>query len=218
MDIVILAIGALFIVLSVTLTKSVSIGGRTVSGRIVRTAEGEFSETVTLAAGKAGTLSTRTDDNTGTLTLGASHGITTGQIIDLYWSGGIRRTMTVGTVAGTSVPIDLGVGDVLPAAATAIVACVQTVVNFDFDGDEAILVAASATRRSSVEFQQDAGTVIKSLDLGKSGTDGEAWDWANNGDVANPFVGVDVGKVVVSNGSSAGTNTVVFGAVLDNVA
>ena len=39
-----------------------------------------------LAAGKAGTLSTRTDNTDGTLTLGSGHGITDGQVISIFWT------------------------------------------------------------------------------------------------------------------------------------
>jgi hypothetical protein len=84
----------------------------------------------TLAAAKTGTLTTRTDNDTGTLTMTAGHGITTGQTLDVYWAGGQRRGMTVGTVATNSVPIDGGAGDNLPANTTAITAMVPTSVPF----------------------------------------------------------------------------------------
>jgi hypothetical protein len=202
------------------LSKSVTIGGRTISGAIERDAVTELSArpTTALAAGKAGTLSTRTDDNTGTATLASGHGILTGDVVDVYWSTGIRRGMTVGTVSGTSVPIDLGAGDNLPAQATAIVVCKVTTLDVDLTGNSIIMAVATATRRASVSIQQNDGTVIKALDLGRSGNDGEVWDWASDTDVTNPFAGVSVGKVVISNGSSAGTNTVSVGFGLNNAA
>ena len=72
-----------------------------------------------VAAGvtKSGSLTTRTDDNTGTLTMAGGHGITTGQSIIVLWDGG-SRTVSAGTVAGNSVAIDGGAGQVLPDAAT----------------------------------------------------------------------------------------------------
>ena len=87
----------------------------------------------TVAAAKAGTLSTRTNNTDGTLTMGASHGITTGAIIDLYWlvSGttyAYRHGVVVGTVSGTSVPISGGTGTNLPAQASAIMAMVHVVI------------------------------------------------------------------------------------------
>lgn len=79
----------------------------------------------------AGVLTTRTDDNTGTLTMDdAGHDIATGNRLDLYWTiDGVnycQRGITVGTVSGTSVPFDSGVGDNLPTAATEITAMVPT--------------------------------------------------------------------------------------------
>lgn len=128
--------------------------GSTVGGRIARSGTAGVVYEIPLAGGKTGTLSTRTDDETGTLTLESGHGITTGAIIDLYWSGGSRRNITVGTVSGTSVPIgadDSGFGSNLPTATTAVIACVQTEFNVSIDGDEVafivlgIFYAASGT-------------------------------------------------------------------------
>ena len=73
-----------------------------------------------------GELTLRTDDNTGTITMNdAGHGITTGAKVDVYWAGGVQYNVTVGTVSGASVPIDLGSGDDLPSEDTAVVVSVQ---------------------------------------------------------------------------------------------
>ncbi|MBK9128182.1 MAG: hypothetical protein IPM13_10320 [Phycisphaerales bacterium] len=68
--------------------------------------------------GKRGTLTTRTSDTAGTLTMESGHGIATGNTIHVYWDGGKRIGVTVGTVSGTSVPISGGSGDNLPDAST----------------------------------------------------------------------------------------------------
>lgn len=68
--------------------------------------------------GKRGTLTLRTNDTVGELTMEASHGIATGNTIYLYWAtggGGKRLAVTVGTVSGNVVPISGGTGDNLPA-------------------------------------------------------------------------------------------------------
>ena len=81
-----------------------------------------------LAVAKIGQLTTRTDANTGTLTMAASHGITTGARLDIFWTEagvkGARYGVTVGTVSVNSVPIDLGAGDDLPTNLTAVTAFV----------------------------------------------------------------------------------------------
>lgn len=107
-----------------------SLGGIQLAGAITQTVGSQFPSEVTVPAAKAGTLTTRTNANTGTLTMGSGHGIQTGDIVDLYFGSGlVQRDVTVGTVSGTSVPIDGGTGDDLPTATSAVVVCKQVVVD-----------------------------------------------------------------------------------------
>lgn len=193
-----------------TLNYAVSISGLggSISKSTPRTADGGGSVEVSVPAGKAGTLTTRTDNETGTLTLGASHGITTGQIIDLYWSGGARYEITVGTVSGTSVPIgadNSGSGDNLPSASTAIVASPRVAFNAAIDGDELGLLAiqqyyasASETAASHVSLVDAADDEIAALTL----TAGVPRVFDIDGGDTNPFAGDPITDGVVSNGSS----------------
>lgn len=72
---------------------------------------------------KTGTLSTRTDDDDGVLTMDAGHGLEVGSIIRLEWNGGNRRDMEVTAVTDNDVTISGGSGGyVLPAEDSAIVA------------------------------------------------------------------------------------------------
>lgn len=67
-----------------------------------------------------GTLTTRTDDDTGEITVvGGNRGLTTSETVDVYWSGGSRTGMSITNVAGAVVTIDGGSGDVLPSTSTA---------------------------------------------------------------------------------------------------
>src|SRR4051794_23760974 len=79
---------------------------------------------VDLPAAKTGQLTTHTDNTTGTLTMAGGHGITTGARLDVYWTGGSRRGVTVGTVATNSVPFSGGAGDNLPLVNTNVTAMV----------------------------------------------------------------------------------------------
>lgn len=70
-----------------------------------------------------GTLTTRTSNSVGVITLSGTGTIATGSQATLYWSGGSRRYVVVGTVSGSAVPIDadgVTAGDVLPVTSTAI--------------------------------------------------------------------------------------------------
>lgn len=74
--------------------------------------------------GDTGELTTRTDNDTGVITIPnvgtTAHGITTANTVDLVWVGGTRQNMTVTGVAGTAVSVDGGTGTNLPAASTTI--------------------------------------------------------------------------------------------------
>jgi len=196
---------------TVTHGQSISGGGITIQPLpIQRTNSGTIALEDTLNTAKAGTLSTRTDNNTGTLTLESGHGITDGQIIDVYWSGGVQRTVTVGTVSGTSVPIDGGIGDNLPTAATEITACVQKAINLAIDGDNADIVAViletndkSLRTTANVQFLDAAADVIAEIDLVANVP--QVWDI--EGGSANPFTGDPITNLKASQANSTTTET-----------
>ncbi len=200
--------------------KQVTCGGIVFSGGNTRNPDGQQSEQQSLSPGKAGTLTTRTDANTGTLTLSTGHGITTGQKVNIFWNQGagvigVQRNVTVGTVSGNSVPIDLGVGDNLPALNSAVVACVVTVISDVFLAVQVELAVATAQYQGSVEFQKADGTPIFFIHFGLSGSSGEIWDWEDEQGIATPFTD-DVGKVVLANGDSVNVNVVKYGLALSN--
>lgn len=196
---------------TVTHAQSISGVGVTIQTQpIARTNSGAIALEDTLNTAKAGTLSTRTDNNTGTLTLGSGHGITDGQIIDIYWSGGVQRTVTVGTVSGTSVPIDGGIGDNLPIATTAITACVQKAVNLLIDGDNTDIIAVvletvdkTLRTAANVQFLDAASDVIAEIDLVANVP--QVWDI--EGGSANPFTGDVITNLKASQANSTTTET-----------
>jgi hypothetical protein len=155
-----------------------------------------------VAAAKTGTLSTRTNDTSGTLTMDSGHGFTTGVIIDLYWSGGSRYNVVVGTVSGDSVPFSSGSGDNLPTATTAITAMVQHEETFVVTGNNVSGLALSAGVAGYVHFTETGNTNIASIELianGQTVTDPFGYTWlAGLGD--NPLASGSVGKVKFSHG------------------
>src|SRR5687768_15260880 len=112
------------------ISKNVQLAGKTFSESRTITAANEIATEVKPAAAKTGSLTTRTSDTVGELTMTAGHLITTGARLDIYWTvagvNGARRGVVVGTVVVNAVPISGGAGDVLPAAATAVTAMVPT--------------------------------------------------------------------------------------------
>jgi len=100
------------------ITISGDVGGAPMNTNISRTADGQTSHEVQVPAAKTGTLTTRTTDTTGTLTMQTGHGFVQNDKIDLYWTGGRRYNVVVGTVAGDSVPISGGRTTALSRALT----------------------------------------------------------------------------------------------------
>jgi hypothetical protein len=189
---------------------AVSGAGGTISQSIPRTADAAGAREVSLPIGYAGTLSTRTDNNTGTVTLASGHAITTGANVDIYWSGGVQYDVTVGTVSVNSMPFDLGIGDNLPIATTAVVVSVRTQINLDIDGDALSLLAIMQryasnliTSDSHINFEDASSDLIAELDLDANGP--LVYDIA--GGATNPFTGDPITKAFASNGSTTDVAT-----------
>lgn len=126
------------------------------------TVEGAESSKVqiNLTQGLAGTLTTRTDDNTGVIT-SAAHGLTTSDFVSVFWTDGsgvekFRANMDITAVTTDTITVDLGQGDVLPAATTAVIVGKVASRVVDWDGTAAGLigfVASCGARRGSITAQ-----------------------------------------------------------------
>lgn len=198
---------------------SASIGGVSISRTISRTGSGVIAVEETLPAAKAGTLTTRTDDNTGEATLSGGHGITDGMIVDVYWSGGVRYGMTVGTVASNVVPIDLGAGDVLPAQATAITLVQQVPITVSIDGDNVKHITfsiettdTSLTTKGHILFEDAAGDDIAEIDL--TANEPQQYD-IQGGAITNPFTGDPITIIRATNANSSVAATLKIVGVYD---
>ena len=133
-----------------SLAYAVSIGS--INQSKIRTGDDLIDLQVTLPAGKSGTLTTRTDDNTGIVTVASGHGITASDTVDVYWAAGRRYGVDVTATDATTISIDLGAGDNLPAASTAVVVVKQVVVNKAIDGDNVEIIGFLAELAASTGF------------------------------------------------------------------
>lgn len=209
---------------TLTLIKTFSGAGvNSASQNVSRTADGGGGNEVTITKGDAGTLTTRTDNETGSITMSdAGHSVTTGQVVDLYWSGGSRHGVTVGTVSGTTVPIgadDSGTGDALPSAATALVVSPRIELNASIDGDNVAALGFkfgfTSTTETSVgraSFQDSGDNEIAGYDLQANGV--RTFDIT--GGETNDFTGNPITHVVVSNASTSNDATFSLGWVQDS--
>jgi len=200
---------------ALSVLKTFNLGNLTFSEQVSVPADLNVLGSDDVPAAKAGTLSTRTDNDTGILTLAADHGVLTGDRIDVYWEEagvkGQRLGMTVGTVAGTSVPIDSGAGDNLPTAAVAVTASVPLEYNFEVDGDDVVGITAYAEKRGAIVFEAEDGSADDDGHYKRVFGDASMFGWhSEDGDV-NPFVGAVIRKAYMSHSDSTAAASMRFG-------
>ncbi len=166
-----------------------------------------------LDAAKTGQLTTRTSATVGTLTMDTGHGITTAARLDLYWDGGQRYGILVGTVSGNSVPFTGGLGDNLPANLTAITAQVPTSINVVLVGNDIVGVymgLRNSTANAQVSFEATGPTPITVILLESAVG---SFQWAVSlGTTYAAFAGTTTAKCYVSQGDSTAGRTV-YGAI-----
>lgn len=160
----------------------------------------------TLIAAKTGQLTTRTDNDTGTLTMTGGHGIVTADKIFIFWTDpttGIlmSRRSIVGTVAVNSVPIDLGAGDNLPTNLTNVTVSVANSESVLVTGNSVTAIQFYAARNASVQVTDASDVELDAHTLEA----GEAYLWYTGSGVTSPLAGDAVAKVKFGNGDSAGT-------------
>ena len=187
------------------------IGGMSIEGVVTRTFDGQLGHSIALPAGTAGTLTTRTDDDTGVATLDSGHGLSTSDVVDVYWDGGMRYGM-VATVAGDAITIDLGSGDNLPTQDDAVVVTLQVEINSDFDGDDVQMIVAMCDQRASIDFQDSGDASLAHVELPAD----EQWDWVADQGIANPLTGNAVDAIHASNSSSTTAATLKIGVGYDS--
>ncbi len=168
-----------------TISETVSVGGLTLSETTTVVAEKAIIQEVSVPAGKVGTLSVRGSATAGTAALSTGHGITTAQIVDLYFTGGVRRGVTVGTVSGNNVPFTGGTGNDLPTLNDPITVCARSAVGFLVDGDKVAFLGLSgpAAARCTFAVKENGGSYpINQTQIG-------IWHWSANNGQANPLAG-----------------------------
>lgn len=194
--------------------QTLSLPGVSISTTIDRSASGGVPpQDVAVPAAKDGTLSTRTDNTDGELTMtDADHGIETGDKITIFWDGGIAYQATVGTVDGKVVPFTGAKGNNLPDAATAVTAGIITVLDVDFDGDKLKMFAAMSNRRGHVVFEDSGDNVLSAAELVAN----EPYLYIDGIIAENPLTGNPVDEVHVANGDATAPATFKMGGIYDS--
>ena len=186
---------------------SANIEGHSYAQTVTITSDNAIVSEKSVAAGAApsGTLTTRTTDVAGTLTMASgSHGITTSARLDIYWDAGTGMGSgcaygaTVGTVSGTSVPFTVANGDVLPIATTAIVAKVPETESVVVTGSNVTGIGVSTAFAGTVIVAAGAtNTMVK-----RFATSG-AYNWNATTGGTNPLSGASITQVWMSHASTS---------------
>lgn len=181
-----------------------SVDGETFTQSVTKTTAGREGVSASIPAAKVGQLTTRTDNDTGTVTMATGHGFATSDKIDLFWSGGSRRAMTA-TVTGDSVVLDGGSGDNLPANLTNITAMKPVEYDFSIDGDALELLAIKSPAQGWIVFVDDAPADVAAATYRFDASGGQSW--VEETGTTNPLAGTITTKVKFSHASSAGAQT-----------
>ena len=198
--------------ITATIQQTASVGGLSIQGNVSRNGDSQigYSSDPAIPVALAGELTTRTDDDTGVVTLDEGHGLTDADTVDVFWDGGLRYGMSITGYDATTISIDGGAGDNLPLVETEVTIAEPVPVELSFAGDDVVLIGAGCAQRASVRFLDSVPAVQLALDLAP----GEVWSWATGS--ANPLDSVDVASLLVSNGDTATAAIVQVGAGLNS--
>lgn len=205
-----------------TMRISGTVAGISVSGNLSETGDIPLGYEPSLPIAYAGTMS-RDGDHAGTITCATGHGVTTGAIIDVYWTvSGVTYCAfgaTAGTVAAapddTSVPFTLSnaLSDHIPVgAATAVTfTLVTTLEDVSFEGDNLVLLAASCPKACNFRLS-DAGGVEFYARLQANG----AYVWASSSGLTNPVAGDTIISLAGSQSDDTSARTLSVAMRLDS--
>lgn len=180
----------------------VQIAGKTFPYRKNVVADGVAMKEKVVPAAKVGSLTTRTNDTTGTLTMEAGHGFQTGNRLDLYWDGGTRRGVAAGTVATNSVPISGGAGDNLPSQGVAIRAMVPVEEAIEGVGDDLYGIFLYSNLAGQIVLAESDNTEHLHRAVGAPSGGEQSYAWWDEGFFDNPVAGDQIDKVFFSHGDA----------------
>ncbi len=197
---------------SATMVRSLSVGGRTLAKTNTNNGDGGIivEPDGGIEAAKAGSMTTRTDNTVGVLTMAAGHGWANGNHVDVYWlsgGGGARYNVNVATVATNAITINGGTGDILPTTVgTAVTAMIPHVENMNMDGSSLIGIYAKSGARGKIRFINGSATEIYSPTF-TTATGGDSVIWVEGETGANPVVGeVELETVSFSHDQTSAVN------------
>lgn len=177
--------------------------------------DGILKRIVAIPAAKTGQLTTRTDGDTGVLTMAAGHGIQQGDRLDVYWgSFAGRRGLEVTGVDGNLVSIDGGAGDDLPANLTAITAAVPVQETFACDGDDVVALLLWGDQPGTIVVVDADDAELYAMSIGSTTNAGRSAIWHAGRNPINPLAGVILASAYFSHRSATASATLRLAALL----
>lgn len=190
--------------MSESISIGINIGGISRSKTITRTGT-VFTHNETLEAGQSGTLSTRTDNDTGIVSID-SHGILDTDTVDVGWvdvnsMNQHRANMAVLSVTADTLTVDGGSGTNFPVQDYAVVVGKRTSVGFSATGSAVKAISLLSTpatagegSRAMVDFVTSLDATIKACDL----EDDEPFTWVDNSPIDNPVTSGTIDAIEMS--------------------
>lgn len=145
-----------------------------------------------------GPLATRTDNNTGDITLQPGHGLVDGDFVDVYWSTGSRRHMLV-NMTGDSCNVDAGNGDNLPDALTQVTVVKSSSEALSVVGNSMEALVLYSPVRGAITFLDGSNAILYSVELEA----GVTLTWLDPTGATNPLAGVTAASIRISHLSSS---------------
>lgn len=187
-----------------TLQQTLTVGSNTYVQTFTTSATNLERISHSVPAAKVGQLTTRTDADTGVLTMVTGHGFSTSDKVDVFWEGGSRHGMDA-TVATNAVTVDGGSGDDLPTNLTAVTAMKPVPIATEIDGDDVLAIGVYSPKAGYVAFVDAEDNEIAAAVYQLDANEGKSW-LSGNG-VTNPLNEAAVAKVAFSHGYSGGAAT-----------
>lgn len=194
---------------TIQFNQSMGAGGVSASGAIQATVTTQVGVDPTLPAGQQGTLTTRSSNTAGVITLDAAAvpTVTDADLVSLFWADGHRYGMTVSLVGADTVTFTGGSGDNLPATTTVVIVAKEITIDLaGVIGNEVEMFCVSCVSNCHFHIHDNVGTgnLILIPCYLKAG---QSQGWFDGSVFANPFAGLELGTLVASNG---GTTAVTF--------
>jgi hypothetical protein len=173
-----------------------------------------------LVAAQTGTMTTKTDADTGEIALSTGHTIETGDVVDVYFPAGVRYGMDA-TVSTNDVTVDGGAGEDLPVATTACTVVKVTEINpLNLDGDNAEIVGIFYRNSSDtgalahIDLQDSGSASIEAIDLVHETANGGLSNITNiSGGDTNVFTGNPITKGFASHDSTTAATLYVLAGI-----